>query len=107
MSTISASTGWYSSATSTGTADVGADDRDELGGDPLEDGERRRERHAPPAQHHVHQAAVDHRQEQPGIEIAAGLLDRLLPDEQDPPLPVGTEPRADRPPQLRPLRDHV
>ena len=45
--------------------------------------------------------------EQPRVEVAAGLLDRLIPDEQHVLLVFGRQRAADDPPELRPLGHDV
>ena len=47
------------------------------------------------------------RQQGPGVEVAAGLVDRQLPRPQHPLLAGRGQPAADGPPQLRPVGDEV
>ena len=89
------------------SADVGADDRDELRHDPLEDREGGRERHVRDAEGDVHPGPVDEGEQEPRVEVAARLTDRLLPHEEHTLLPIGAHAREQRPPELRTLRHEV
>jgi hypothetical protein len=86
---------------------VGPDDRDEGRRETGEDGQRHRERDVGQEHDDEHQGAVDDRQQDALVQVAAGLLDRDVPRPQDVSLTIRAQQGHDRAADLRGVRCHV